>query len=123
MKKLLLILATIAAPFLTNAQSTITVSGDITSNTTWTRNNQYVLSGFVYVTANAELTIESGTIIKGDKATKGSLIITRGSKIFALGNASEPVIFTSGEALGTSCLLYTSPSPRDRTRSRMPSSA
>ena len=25
--------------------------------------------------------------------------------------------------MGTSCLLYTSPSPRDRTRSRMPSSA
>ena len=25
--------------------------------------------------------------------------------------------------LGTICLLYTSPSPRDRTRSRMPSSA
>ena len=27
------------------------------------------------------------------------------------------------EALDTACLLYTSPSPRDRTRSRMPSSA
>ena len=26
-------------------------------------------------------------------------------------------------ALGDACLLYTSPSPRDRTRSRMPSSA
>ena len=26
-------------------------------------------------------------------------------------------------ARATSCLLYTSPSPRDRTRSRMPSSA
>ncbi|HQW24209.1 MAG TPA: T9SS type A sorting domain-containing protein [Bacteroidia bacterium] len=101
MKKLLLILAMIASTFLTKAQSIITVSGDITSNTTWTRNNQYVLSGFVYVTANAELIIESGTIIKGDKATKGSLIITRGSKIFALGNATEPVIFTSGEPLGT----------------------
>ena len=25
--------------------------------------------------------------------------------------------------VGTACLLYTSPSPRDRTRSRMPSSA
>ena len=25
--------------------------------------------------------------------------------------------------LGVACLLYTSPSPRDRTRSRMPSSA
>ena len=27
------------------------------------------------------------------------------------------------EELGMNCLLYTSPSPRDRTRSRMPSSA
>ena len=36
--------------------------------------------------------------------------------------------WTAGGALGTArhslaCLLYTSPSPRDRTRSRMPSSA
>ena len=29
----------------------------------------------------------------------------------------------AGEALANACLLYTSPSPRDRTRSRMPSSA
>ena len=28
-----------------------------------------------------------------------------------------------GLGSGVSCLLYTSPSPRDRTRSRMPSSA
>ena len=27
------------------------------------------------------------------------------------------------QVLGNICLLYTSPSPRDRTRSRMPSSA
>ena len=30
---------------------------------------------------------------------------------------------TCGRARGNPCLLYTSPSPRDRTRSRMPSSA
>ena len=30
---------------------------------------------------------------------------------------------TSGPAMDVDCLLYTSPSPRDRTRSRMPSSA
>ena len=29
----------------------------------------------------------------------------------------------SAKVLGYDCLLYTSPSPRDRTRSRMPSSA
>ena len=34
---------------------------------------------------------------------------------------AEWATYTS--ALSTTCLLYTSPSPRDRTRSRMPSSA
>ena len=34
----------------------------------------------------------------------------------------KPII-VGGLALFTACLLYTSPSPRDRTRSRMPSSA
>ena len=34
---------------------------------------------------------------------------------------SEPYVNTFGAYNG--CLLYTSPSPRDRTRSRMPSSA
>ena len=31
--------------------------------------------------------------------------------------------FVDNECRGIACLLYTSPSPRDRTRSRMPSSA
>ena len=40
----------------------------------------------------------------------------------------DPKVFIMGEEVGVwggtyACLLYTSPSPRDRTRSRMPSSA
>ena len=35
----------------------------------------------------------------------------------------HPVIPFSTDARYKNCLLYTSPSPRDRTRSRMPSSA
>ena len=35
----------------------------------------------------------------------------------------EAIRKASEEAKKTICLLYTSPSPRDRTRSRMPSSA
>ena len=31
--------------------------------------------------------------------------------------------FTTGAIIGKACLLYTSPSPRDRQKSRMPSSA
>ena len=38
----------------------------------------------------------------------------------------DPVLFVSrrsGFQVGRSCLLYTSPSPRDKRQSRMPSSA
>ena len=41
--------------------------------------------------------------------------------IFFLSNGHISPVFYS--VLSRSCLLYTSPSPRDRTRSRMPSSA
>ena len=35
----------------------------------------------------------------------------------------ENLLLNGASGLDLSCLLYTSPSPRDRTRSRMPSSA
>ena len=37
--------------------------------------------------------------------------------------ADECIIYTDVDGVYTTCLLYTSPSPRDRTRARMPSSA
>ncbi|MFZ9942587.1 MAG: T9SS C-terminal target domain-containing protein [Bacteroidia bacterium] len=79
---------------------TIEVSGDITANTTWTSNNKYILKGFVYVKSPAVLTIEPGTIIKGDKATKGTLIIERGAQIIAVGTQNSPIVFTSNESKG-----------------------
>src|SRR5665811_1721870 len=43
--------------------------------------------------------------------------------IGALVLGCDSVLELDGELHGKPCLLYTSPSPRDRTRSRMPSSA
>lgn len=83
------------------AGETITVKGTITTATTWKAANKYVLEGFVYVDNNATLTIEPGTIIKGDKLTKGSLIIKPGSKIMAEGTAAKPIVFTSSVAKGS----------------------
>ncbi|RZK67844.1 MAG: hypothetical protein EOO92_23885, partial [Pedobacter sp.] len=77
-----------------------TVQGDITANTTWTADKIYLLKGNVYVTNNVTLTIQPGTIIKGDKATKGTLVITRGSKIDATGTVDKPIVFTSNVAAG-----------------------
>jgi hypothetical protein len=75
-----------------------TVSADITTNTTWS--GVVKLMNKVYVKNNATLTIAPGTIIRGDKVTQGTLIITRGAKIIADGTAANPIVFTSNEAVG-----------------------
>ena len=82
------------------AGETKLVSGDITTNTTWTANNKYLLQGFVYVKDGVVLTIEPGTIIKGEKGSKGTLIVERGAQIMAVGTADKPIVFTSNEAAG-----------------------
>ena len=88
-------------PVVVTPTNTVEVSGDISTNTTWKADKIYTLKGFVYVTNGAVLTIEAGTIIKGDKATKGTLIITRGTRIEAVGTADKPIVFTSSFAAGT----------------------
>jgi PKD domain/Ig-like domain CHU_C associated/Secretion system C-terminal sorting domain len=75
-----------------------TVSADITTNTTWS--GVVKLMNKVYVKNNATLTIAPGTIIRGDKLTQGTLLITRGAKIIADGTAANPIVFTSNEAVG-----------------------
>lgn len=76
------------------------ISAAITVNTTWTANKKYLLKGNIYVQAPAELTIEPGTIIMGDKVTKGALVVSRGAKIHAVGTATKPIIFTSAAPKG-----------------------
>ena len=61
----------------------------------------YLLKGWVYIADGAELTIEPGTVIKGDKQTKASLIAERGGKLIAQGTSTEPIVFTSEEAPGS----------------------
>ncbi len=79
--------------------TTKTVETDVTSNTTWS--GIILLKNKVYVKNGATLTIEPGTIIRGDKATQASLIITRGSKIIADGTVNSPIVFTSNENVGS----------------------
>ncbi|MBI2272076.1 MAG: T9SS type A sorting domain-containing protein [Bacteroidetes bacterium] len=79
---------------------TMTVSADITANTTWTTGSIILLQNKIYVKNGATLTIQPGVIIRGDNATAGTLIITQGAKINAQGTASNPIVFTSNEAIG-----------------------
>jgi PKD repeat protein len=76
-----------------------TVSTDVLTNTTWS--GVIKLQNKIYVKNNATLTILPGTIIRGDKLSQATLIVTRGAKIYANGTATNPVVFTSNEAAGT----------------------
>ncbi len=64
------------------------------------KHNQYLLSGYVFVDSLVTLNIPAGTVIKGDKETKGTLIIKRGAKLKAIGTNSDPIIFTSEVVAG-----------------------
>lgn len=81
-----------------NAQ--IVKQGNITVSETWTSNNIYLLDGWVYVKSGATVTIQAGTIIKGDFITKGTLIIERDAKLVCEGTVDMPIVFTSQKSVG-----------------------
>ena len=89
----------------TPASTRVTVSANITTNTTWSNNNIYELTTKVTVTNGATLTIEPGTQVEGATGTTaggtdyGYLVIARDGKINAQGTPLQPIVFTC--ALGS----------------------
>ncbi|NML36580.1 hypothetical protein HHL17_05160 [Chitinophaga sp. G-6-1-13] len=82
------------------------ITGVITSDITLKSCKIYKLNGLIYVTNNAVVTIEPGTVIKGIKGTStavgGGLVITSGAKLIASGTATDPIVFTSNESFPVS---------------------
>ena len=74
------------------------VNTNIKTNTTWFSDTVYQLGGRIAVEDGATLTIEPGTVIKGEAGTGANataLLIARGGKIIAEGTPLLPIIFTS----------------------------
>ncbi|WP_448211981.1 hypothetical protein [Colwellia sp. MEBiC06753] len=83
-----------------NGKTTCEISGTITADLTLTSGNLYALDGPVFVgndkANSATLTIEAGTTIFG-RSGGDYLVVSRDSKIEALGSASKPITFTSSQ--------------------------
>ena len=92
----------------------VSVTDNVRTDTTWTNDNVYILTKIIFVSNNATLTIEPGTIIRGVSAPivlgggsplepgqsdisdiPGALVVSRGSKVLANGTCDCPIIFTS----------------------------
>ncbi|MBC7447884.1 MAG: T9SS C-terminal target domain-containing protein [Hymenobacteraceae bacterium] len=85
----------------TGPKSVVELPAGNLATRTLTADKIYLLKGAVYVPDGATLTIEAGTIIKGDRATNGSLVVRQGGTLLANGTAEKPVIFTSNQAVGS----------------------
>lgn len=98
MKKLMLISA-IAALFCSFASAQPTaLPRDITTDTTLTNDQEWLLAGYTFVNPGVTLTIEPGTVIRGAAsggAAASALIVMRGAMIDAVGTPEAPIIFTS----------------------------
>ncbi len=78
------------------------VSGEITSNATWTNDTLYVLRGIVSVRNNAVLRIQPGTIVQGAPGSQppSVLLVTTSGQLVAEGTRSRPIIMTSTQPIG-----------------------
>ncbi len=87
-------------------------AGNLLGEHTWYNDTIYRINGFVRVGSDVQqtdgsflqqegiLNIQAGTLIVGDKESKGTLIVQRGSKIFAEGTADNPIVMTSEAPAG-----------------------
>lgn len=95
--------------------ATVTVSDHVTSDTTWTADNEYLLTNPIFVQDGAVLTIEPGTLIRGEAGDwnvsdpPGALIVSRGSKIRALGTKAAPIIMTCEDDTNVPGMTPTAP--------------
>ena len=75
------------------------ICGDITQDTTWNADTDYLLTCQTFVKAGATLTIEAGTTIKSapddGSGLAPALVIEQGAMIMAEGTADAPITFTS----------------------------
>lgn len=76
-----------------------TLSGTLTTRTL-DATQQYFIKGQVFIPTGVTVTIPAGTILKGEKASKATLIIQPGGKLICNGEASNPVVFTSAQPIG-----------------------
>lgn len=77
------------------------IQGRISDTVNLTADTIYVLRGAVFVADGGVMNIQAGTLIAGELATLGTLIVERGGRLNATGTASAPIVFTSDQPIGT----------------------
>ena len=78
----------------------VELSGEIEGDARLTCDKRYRLSFLTFVRPGATLTIDAGTTIVGDLATRGALVVQPGARLIAEGTPERPIVFTSAAPEG-----------------------
>jgi hypothetical protein len=103
------VLATFAATFTSCEPPVVTppaetptnveLSGELNTQTL-DATKKYLIKGIVTVPEGAILSIPAGTVLVGQKSSKGTLVIKPGGKLIAEGTPEKPIVFTSNQLPG-----------------------
>jgi len=77
----------------------VELTGEL-STQTLDASKKYLIKGIVTVPDGAVLSIPAGTVLVGQKSTKGTLVVKPGGKLVAEGTATKPIVFTSNQNAG-----------------------
>lgn len=91
--------SSIASAVITVDNPVITLSGDLTTQTL-DASRKYLISGQTFIRTGVTVTIPAGTVLMGEKSTKGTLVVDRGGKLIVNGEANNPVVMTSNQPAG-----------------------
>lgn len=89
----------LAASEITVNDPIIVLSGNLTTQTL-DAEKRYLIRGQVFVKDGVTITIPAGTVLFGEKSTKGTLVVERGGKLLCNGTAASPVVMTSNQEVG-----------------------
>ncbi|MFV8753328.1 serine/threonine protein kinase [Nannocystaceae bacterium ST9] len=78
----------------------VDLTGDIDRDATLGCDREYLLRYETRVGPGVTLTIEPGTLLRGDRETKGLLLVQPGGRLIAEGTPERPIVFTSDRPLG-----------------------
>jgi hypothetical protein len=77
----------------------VELTGDLKSQKL-TKDKKYLIKSQTFIRKDVVVEVEPGTVIYGEKRTRGTLIVDRGGKLIARGTANEPIVFTSNQEVG-----------------------
>ncbi|MDP2175775.1 MAG: hypothetical protein Q8K70_07695 [Bacteroidota bacterium] len=86
-------------PVIAPTDTLVELSGSLTTQTL-DATKKYLLKGIVVIDDNITLTIPAGTVLFGEKKTKGTLLVKKGGKLIAEGTEAKPIVMTSNQEPG-----------------------